>query len=160
MFTFYRQDVKGNFVPTSNANVNRFERVKIQLDTADWLSNVSYSLTGMGLNPLSLSLGTDQIRMPGYGQSSQKEFVSPGVNGTYMIQASWLDRVGILPIARRRNESFTFNVSDGVSTPRATSPKSSITNIGSGITSTLKTGSYLVWGVVALVGINFISKFK
>ena len=152
----YRQDQRGNWVPVSNFNVNRNERLKIELQSGvDWLSNVTYSLTGIDLNPIQRNLGTDRIVAPGYNRKSSKEFIAPSTHGTYMGTAKWKDQRG-WPIARLVDvqQSITINVTDQAVKPKSVEKPS----IGSSIQTGLKTSAFIVWGIVALIVASEVRK--
>ena len=156
MLSLYRQDNKGNYLPVSNFNVNRNERLKIQLDSgASWLSNVSYSLTGIDLNPIQRNLGTDRIIAPGYNRSSSKEFVAPSKPGSYMITANWkVMRGWPVGILRDQQESITINVTDQATSIQSIEKPS----IGSSIQTGLKTSAFIIWGILAIIVAREIRK--
>ena len=149
MLALYRQDQKGNWVPVSNFNVRRNERLKVELHSGvDWLSNVTFSLTGIDLNPIQRNLGTDRIVAPGYNRKASKEFVAPSTNGTYMVTASWKDQQG-WPISRLvdKQKSITINVTDQASKVTSIAKPS----IGDSIQTGLKTSAFIIWGVLAII---------
>lgn len=149
MITLYRQDKLGDWIRSTTNTVNRFERLKVEVESSDWLSTTKFTLTGMGLNPIKRNLGTDTIAVPGYNKKSSINFESPSQPGTYTVQATWKDFIGLLPIAKTRNASITLIVADDVPIPPGKSKKSIIPDLGIG--STLKSGSYLVFGILGLL---------
>jgi len=156
MLSLYRQDNRGNYLPVSNFNVHRNERLKIQLESgARWLATVSYSLTGIDLNPIQRNLGTDRIIAPGYNRSSSKEFIAPSKPGGYMITANWkVMRGWPVGILVNEQESITINVSDDASSIKSIQKPST----GSTILTGLKTSAFIVWGILALIVAKEIRK--
>ena len=156
--TLYRQDTKGNWLPVSNFNVQRHERLKIQVQSGvDWLSSVRYTLQGIDLNPIQRNLGTDRIIAPGYNRKSDKQFIAPSTAGSYMVSANWNVLRG-WPIQRiqQMTESITINVTDNAQNVQ------SIEKPGTGdqILSGLKNSAFLVWGLVAFVVLKEVKKLK
>lgn len=158
MLTLYRQDNQGQYVPVTTNLVNRFERVKVSMiGGADWGSRVKFYLKSTGYDAQFKLLGTDKIYLPGSNRETKIEFEVPSTPGTYIVSAEWKETYGFAwPKIRDRSTSLTFNVTDEVGTPKSVSKPS----IGSTIQGSLKAGSFLVWGILALVVTREIQKMR